>query len=75
MSAVQGSGKRGLRDAVSDISGCEDCRHRVVDALFTLCGHAKAEYKVDGKIELHTIQHMRDIYVGACSEMQLREVA
>ena len=43
--------------------------------LFTLCTHPNASYVMDGNTEFHTIQHMRDQFVGECgSEMRLRKV-
>jgi len=44
--------------------------------LFTLCNAKPSEYIIDGKIQFHTIQHMRDMFVGECGdEMRLRKVS
>lgn len=77
MSAVTGSGnRRGAREAYANVASCETCIHRVTESLFTLCGHPESEYSVSGIVQLHTIQHMRDIYVGLCgADAKLREVS
>lgn len=75
MSALRGSAPRGARSAWADTTGCEACRYCKPGMLFTLCRHPDSEYIREGKTELHTIQHMRDVYVGECGqEMRLREI-
>jgi hypothetical protein len=36
--------------------------------LFTLCTRPESKYTYDGRDDFHTIQHMRDTYVGLCGE-------
>jgi hypothetical protein len=69
-------GARAPRAAVSDTKGCEDCEHCRPSMLFTLCQHDQAKYTYDGREEFHTIQHMRDTFVGLCgSAMKLRKMS
>jgi hypothetical protein len=69
-----GSTKRALRDVWADISGCESCIHYTETALFKLCDHDQAGYKSGYFMDQHTVQHMRDEYIGLCGpEMKLRE--
>lgn len=75
MSAVKGGAQRGARVVQSDIAGCETCKFFTPGVLFTLCSAQDAEYRIDNKVELHTVQHMRDSFVGACGdEMRLRKI-
>ena len=58
--------KRGSREVKADIAGCETCQHRLQTALFTLCQHPTSKYNIGGKEDFHTVQHMRDEFVGEC---------
>lgn len=76
MSAVKGGAQRGARVVQSETSGCDTCVHRIETSLFTLCQHEQSGYIHDHKLEFHTVQHMRDSFVGLCGdEMRLRKLA
>lgn len=63
------------RVAHADVLGCEACKFYQPSMLFTLCTAKDAEYRVDGDVQHHTIQHMRDEFVGLCGlEMKLRKI-
>ncbi len=76
MSAAKGAAPRGARAVYANTAGCETCQHCMPTMLFTLCNAKPSEYIIDGKIQFHTIQHMRDMFVGECGdEMRLRKVS
>lgn len=54
------STKTVLREYVTDITGCGDCKHRDDKNIFQLCKHEQSQYRYDGKADYHTIQHMRE---------------
>ena len=67
MSALRGvKAKQGPRVAYGDTAGCEQCVNCRPSMLFTLCQARQSEYRVDGVVQFHTIQHMRDENVGLC---------
>lgn len=57
-----------FRQAQADTTGCAGCKHCRETALFKLCTAPMSRYTYDGKDDFHTIQHMRDIFVGPCGE-------
>lgn len=75
MSAVKSGAQRGARMVSSDVSGCTDCKYRQETTLFTLCMHKDSHYKVGEIEDFHTVQHMRDSFVGVCGDdMRLKAV-
>jgi hypothetical protein len=43
---------------------CETCVHRERTALFELCKSPTSQYAIAGKVDFHTVNHMRTR--GAC---------
>lgn len=47
-----------------DLAKCRECAHHEATAIFDLCKHESSRYSIAGKVDFHTIAHMRGI--GAC---------
>ena len=47
-----------------DLSKCDECEHHKSTAVFELCMHTDSRYSIAGKVDFHTISHMRSI--GSC---------
>lgn len=47
-----------------DLEKCLGCAHHEATSVFNLCKHASSQYAVAGKVDFHTIGHMRT--VGGC---------
>lgn len=45
---------------------CTGCRHREEGMVFTLCKHPASQYSIAGKMDFHTVGHMRDERRGPC---------
>jgi hypothetical protein len=44
------------------VPACMDCKHFRATALFELCMHTDATYKVAEKTDQHSVGHMRRMY-------------
>jgi hypothetical protein len=42
-----------------DLTKCHECEHYKSTAVFDLCMHAQSRYSIAGKVDFHTISHMR----------------
>lgn len=75
MSATKSGAQRGARVVSSNTIGCMACKYYQPTVLFTLCTHRDSMYKIGEVEDFHTIQHMRDDFVGLCGDdMKLQEV-
>lgn len=54
------STKQSVKAFNSDTTGCMSCKHFNVDGIFVLCTHPRSEYRYEGKVDHHTIVHMRE---------------
>ena len=50
---------------VADAPNCRDCLHYRETTIFELCMRANATYSVAGKVDQHTVGHMRRWECGA----------
>lgn len=49
-----------------NLERCYSCIHYEPTALFDLCKHHSSRYSIAGKVDYHTISHMRS--AGSCRD-------
>ena len=52
--------KQSVRSYVTDTAGCAQCEHYDDSGVFELCQHPLSTYRLDGREDVHTVQHMRE---------------
>ena len=51
-------------DTSPNCKDCKDCKHYCAVTVFELCLHAESTYTAAGKIDQHTVGHMRRFRCG-----------
>lgn len=47
------------RHPLTEARSCTTCRHLQSGMVFDLCTRPESEYRIEGKVDFHTIGHMR----------------